>query len=328
MKLSRKALDVVVVTLLTPLIWLYAEAQRTTEYTPTYPVPLDVQVGDGYVLTNEPPERLREIRFRGTQMQIDRLKRRLSAEGLTYRFSGTASREVRLKEALADAEPVRSLGVTVVEVDPAVIKVAVDRVVKVEADLRFTPESLQLEKGPQIKPGRVTVRMPKGLKKAEVGERRPTFPVEPKQSLEKLSPGGGHEVSARVVLPPSLADHPNVSVTPSTVTVAFSILRREESITLRSVPVWIQAPPSELDDFRVKLKDGSQFIQDVTIRGPSKLIKKIREGQRPVVAVFRLGRNQMETGVNREPVSFDLPPGLTAESEVDTVWFTVEPRSE
>lgn len=329
MSWARHIQDILLVTLITALIWLWAEGRNVQTYTPTSPVPVRVELpAEDLVVVRQSPDRFR-MEFKGAQSEINRLRRAISGTGITLELDRTEPEELNLvmSEQLAAASPIADMSVNITTVDPPTMQVEVDRLVRREVGLTFTPprDAELAEDSLTIEPERVTVTLPEG-RLDELGDR-----LEVEALQYHLQAGVRQRPRGRVQLPASLADDPHVQVEPREVQLSFTIDRTEDMLTLPSVPVWVTLPPADLENYVVRLDEESRVLRDVRISGPSDLVQRVRDGTLRVVATLRLSSDDLARAVDDSStgtVSFDLPPSLTVTAETTSVRYTVTRRDE
>lgn len=329
MNWARNIQDILLVTLITALIWLWAEGRNVQTYTPTAPVPVRVVLpAEDLVVLRQSPDRFR-MEFKGAQSEINRLRRAISGTGITLEFDGAEPGEHNLvmSEQLAAAAPIAGMSVNITTVEPPTMQVEVDRLVRREVELAFTPprDAELAEDSLSIEPERVTVTLPES-RTVELGER-----LEVEAQQWHLQPGLRQRPRGRVQLPASLADDPHVQIEPREVQLAFTIERTEDAFILPSVPVWVTMPPADQENYIVRLDEESRVLRDVRISGPSDLVQRVRDGTLRVVATLRLSSDDLARAVDDSAtgtVSFDLPPSLNVTAETQSVRYTVQRREE
>lgn len=331
MRITRHIPDYLLVTLITVLVWLYAEGRNVQTYSPGEPVPVSVSlVNDEDLAIMEQSPRRVSIRFQGATSELDRVRRRLPGGiNLEVAVAEPGRRTFSLAELLRRAEPIAGLRVNISRVEPPSLELEVDRLLRHQLRLRFEPTDVQLvPDSVEIEPAEAELTLPESMA-AELGSDLESLrlDVEVSEDLRQLPAGERQTVTGRVRLPAVLRGQQHVQVEPREVTVSFVIDKKEEQVTLPSVPVWVVAPPSELEKYRVELVEGSRVLRDVTVTGPSDLVQQVRERSLRVIALLYLSSDDLASGVGSEvsaPVTFDLPAALRVEAPTQTVRFTIE----
>lgn len=331
MRFTRRIQDYVLVTLITLLIWLYAEGKDVTTYPDGLPMNLPVKLsvtapGD---LVVEPKQTTVKVRFTGASSQITRLKTELARGPVEVQLGADGHlpepgvAQLDLMTLISQA-----MGVGVSSIEPRTLDVTVDELVEASLRLRFEPAEVALLGAAKIDPPAAKVKLPARLLTQLGGTLDAlTAEVESATPVRTLPPGVEHKITARVKLPPALAENKDVTLDPPNVAVAFTIDKKEDSLILPPVPVWMEGPPSDIADYRVVLDPESRVIRNVKVTGPADVIKQLRDGQR-VNATFTLTGDDLAKLVTTAPIRFNLPPGVQVESPVRTVKFTIARRTE
>ncbi len=333
MALLRQFQTYMIVTLITALIWLFAEGQDVQRYDREQ-LTVQLAVPAGWVVAPSQIT-LRGVQFQGATAKISELKQTLSA-GLSIRLDADGTllqpgqMEIDVVERLR-ASVALATGVNVLDAQPEQVNVLVDRMETREANVIFQAGDIQLIDAPEMEPPRVSISAPQlALNRAGPDGQGITVRAEPVTPLRDLEPEVEQTVRARVVPPDALVGEPLVKINPQEVRVTLAMAKRQESITLANVPVWVVAPPSELSRYSVQLEDESRFIRDVTVTGPILDIQKIANEQTRVVAMLTLNAEALDSFAGKEtvvaPVSFNLPPQFKVEAPSNTARFTVSRR--
>jgi hypothetical protein len=320
----RQIQNVGLVTLIAALIWLYAEGQDVSDVSRQITVTLPDRVGQNMVVTSangESSTRL-TVTFKGATAPLGQVQAGLGSSA-TVQLPLDASRlpegpqgpltlapliaQVHVNPNDPASPTVSQLGVSVVNVDPADLLVNVTELVPVEVPVRFRPPGVQLGASVRIDPAEVTVEVPRA-----VAEQYAAAPdslaveaaIRPEQ-LANMPEGVAQTMTLNLRQAGILADVKHARLQTRTADVTFTIERQKASYVAPLVPVWLVAPPSELERFAVKLKEQNQVLRDVTITGPRNVIEQLREagGTVRVIARFELTGDQLDRGVTSAPLS-------------------------
>ena len=329
MRITRRIPDYALVTLITVLIWLYAEGRNVAAFVPPQPVPVRATLtAEDLIIIDQQPERVIP-RFKGATSELDKLKRALRF-GFRLEVTDTepGTKSIVLAQALRTADPIADLNVSLISVEPETMQLEIDRLATRSVAVNFEPEQVQLVSGTQsVEPAQVQLTAPEGLlERAGIELSELVLEAEPLQDLAALPPGEPQTVRAQVVLPEPLADHPHVRVSPSEVELSFTIDRKEETLVLPTVPVQVLALPSDMSRYTVRMAEGSRLLRDVRVSGPTELIRKLRNHEVRVHALLPLSSDDLAQGVGEESVAnviFDAPPGLRVRSDDTAVRFTI-----
>ncbi|MBI1374380.1 MAG: hypothetical protein GC159_16810 [Phycisphaera sp.] len=328
-------------TLITMLIWLYAEANNLR----TYPVdgmmqvPLTIEVANPHLAVVEQSVSKINVQFRGAQREVAKLSG-LQARGIHIvleRGEPTAGDDVVLEKVLPTSDPINSYSVNLTRIDPPTVRVVIEKLVRMDVPLAYKPDEVQLvADSVSISPATVALTLPSS-KRSLLGDdpEKATLAVEPLVDLKSLPADVEQTVRARIKLPAGLQTDSRVRVEPPDVELKFVIDKLEDSEKLASVPVWIMAPPPALTTYDVKLHEDDVVLRDVKITGPEHIVQQVRDGKIRVIAKLRLSADDLAKAVASEPapapVEFDVwpqpPTGtLRIESTTTTVRYTVVKR--
>lgn len=332
MTLRRRIQDYTLVTLITVLVWLYAEGRTVKAYAPDEAIPLTVLTSSPDLVVVSQSAASIKPEFKGAANEIYELRRKLpQGFKLTLDATEPGEKSIVLDQALQQADPIQNVRANLSRVDPPTVTVRLDRLIKQDVPVRFTPSEVQLVPGSlKMTPEQVTLTAPQGVLDAMgISLDDLTLDLEPLQTLRTLSPGIEHTVLARVKLPAALTADSHVKLKPDRVDVTLTIDKKEDAIKLPSVPVWVTLPPEETDKYQVKLLDESRVLKDVQVSGPSDLIAKVRDGSIPVIATVRLSSDDLAKGVGGEvtaTVRFDVPAPLSVQNPTAGVRLTIAKR--
>ena len=144
--------------------------------------------------------------------------------------------------------------------------------------------------------------------------------------LNQLAPGVEHEIKGKVSLPAIFSEDKQVTFTPRSATVKLTIDKNEDTELIKTVPVWLESPPSEINEYVVTMDEQSRVLKNVTITGPSDIIAKYRDGRSKLRATFSLSSDDLARPATSAILRFNTPPGVKVQSEKTTVNFTITAR--
>ncbi|KAA0214669.1 MAG: hypothetical protein EDM82_09520 [Cyanobacteria bacterium CYA] len=115
----------------------------------------------------------------------------------------------------------------------------------------------------------------------------------------------------RVVPSAALAEAWQARQSRTQVAVTLTLRSRTETEVLPTVPVQVRVAPTELSRFDISIPEEDRFLHDVTVRGPSTAIERMRNDPtlRPV-AVIALTFEELERGLTAKDALILFPPGL------------------
>ena len=178
--------------------------------------------------------------------------------------------------------------------------------------------------------------------------------VGPRETLRQLAAmEGGPVVSARIVpeqvdmsrrgvpqrvrapisLPRDVSSNGAIlRVSPSEVSVEFTLRRDTATITIASAPVQVLLPPPEAGRWEVRISPEDLFLRDIEVSGPAEFINQIRANEVRFVAVLALSSDDLERGITQKSAALatlrdgviSLPPsGVRIGVRNSTVRFEV-----
>ncbi len=328
--LSRNLQDYIVVTVMTVLIWVYAEARNVQSYAPSEPVPVAVRVAakDLVILDQKPTKVV--VAFNGAQSELDKVRRSLgNGFQIDLELTEPGPRNLPMADLLRQTRVLKQSNVNLVRVEPQTLEVTVDRVVKTPVAISFNPRDVQLVTGSvRIDPATLPLTAPQHkLDQLTAEGATLTLEAQPNVDIKKLAPGVEHTVIAQVPLPAALAGDPQVRLASSEVRVTFTIDKKDDSYVVPSVPVWVSAPPSDLAIYTVKLHEDARVLKDVKLTGPADVMAKVQDKSLRIVAVLRLSTDDLVAAAGKGELTGQaqlvLPPQVTAESSSTAVRYSV-----
>lgn len=302
MGLNREIWTVVVVTVLTVLIWAWAATATQEDKTVTATVSFFVDDPDAE-WTIEPSRNAPRVTLEGSKAAISRAEEILRS-GLELEISRRepGMQEINLSEAIRASEVMAATGVAITATNPPTVTLDLDRVVQVKS-ARIEPrlpgvQTIDLK----VEPTAVVITMPGLLRELHSGDLAVEAVVRPEQLLG-LSPGTRHELDAVLRLPqPGLQSSPAVTISPSSVTVSFTILSQTREYLLDTVRVQVASSPENFREYAVEPTE--QTLRQVTIEADADLIGRIEARQMYVVAMLHLSLSDLEQGLTRKAVTY------------------------
>ncbi|MBI1370015.1 MAG: hypothetical protein GC162_15345 [Planctomycetes bacterium] len=332
MTLTRRLQDYTLVTAITVLVWLYAEGRTVESYAPEEAIPVTISLTSPQLVVVSQSRPSVKLECKGARGEIMKLRRVLPS-GLTIPLDATepGEKNISLEQMIPRAESMQDIRVSLARVDPPALTVVVDKLVTKSVPVTFTPAEVQLVTGSlKISPEAVSLTAPQGkLASLGVDLDKLTLEAEPATPLRTLAPGVQQTITGRVKLPAKLGDDPQVKLSPDRVEMTLTIDKKEDTVKLPSVPVWVTLPPEDTDKYTVKLSDDNRVLKDVVVTGPSDMVQKVRDGLIPVIATVRLSSDDLAKGVGTETtgaVRFDIPAPLAIQTTVTSVRFTIGRR--
>lgn len=304
------------VTLVTILIWVFAEAESLTRKNVRVEVLLDPEP-DGNrlvdVVDGQGWQKRADVVFEGSTAAVteaEAVGRRpiRLLPGMEGFPSDPGEQTVDLFAALRELPELRNKGVSIVRVDPPNVRVRVDQLVSREVKVIAVVPGSELDGQPEIKPGTVTLRLPAGEAEALTPTSAVRARVSP-ESVTKLVPGR-HETVSNVVLelPIELQHSRRIRIEPSRADVSLTLRSRAATWTLPNVPVSLVLAAGEYARWEIIIPDEDRFITDVKVTGPVDLIDQIKRSDVTVAAQVLLSFEELERGITSKDVSFSSIP--------------------
>ncbi len=301
---------ILVVTIVTVLIWIWAEGESLSTKSLTTSVLFMTETDGMVVNVGGSFDGIVSVKLEGATLGMETAERVLlpgplefkPGEGPIPREPGTVA--VSLLSAIRQHPAIASTGVTVLSVSPEQIELEI-----VELDTAVLPLRLVLPNGvraviePTLEPASVQVTGPR----AEIDKLRgSTLAVTlPEDRLRALPPGQARALRGVISLPPEAGVTPaTVRLSESQFSASIALASNRAQVVLPTVPVWVLLPPTQMDGrWQVELLD--PFLADVTVEGPADLIDRIKTGATTVRARVELTTDDLESGVTSESVIFD-----------------------
>jgi hypothetical protein len=318
-----------VVTVITLMIWVYAEGENVKLHT------LDVDIA--LVPAGSEPLSITPRQVPGVRLTV-----RCSAEKFAQLESRTRNdpvavpvgarrkeprRMISLKEPIATRSIVSELGINLVDVQPESVEATIEHAQVVSLPVQVVVDGVQLSGEPTVDVTSVPVHVPLSLVKALEG-RKLEARIAPAR-LASLPVNVPHTLTVSLTPPEPLVPVAETLSLPE-VKVTLTIRSQSASVTLPSVPVWQSSPPAAMTRFNLELDRENEFLRDVTLTGPAEAIELIRKGETKVVANLRLTGEELEKLAGKDAgsanVVLTLPPGVVASPAPGAVTFKVTRR--
>ncbi len=318
--LRQKIETFIVVTLITVLVWLYAEGRNVATYA-NEPVSVKFVSGDGEGLTISPdnPQRVL-VSFEGSNAMKQALEAATKDGPITLPVveqpnASSSVQNIIMKDALNDSI-LSDLGILVISTDPAVMPVTVRRLVSVQMSVEPVVLEVDLAAAPTVDPARVDVKVPAAL--ADLAGELSLIARVPPADLASIPANTPRALSVRLELPEALRDQP-VELSARNVAVTVIIRKQTDTLTLTSVPIHINVPPLLLQQYRIALPEDQVVIRDVKLSGPADAIASIRDKRFRVWAELRPTADELDAGLDQAQLFLHLPPGVRMEGPMPRV---------
>ena len=319
---------ILVTTIITMLVWLWAESKNVQIYTSQrMQVRFVAPPGQAGALAITPRDPVPvDVGFTTSAAQYDRFRREVNSHVIEIEVAAPTheqdtdqsfSMRSRLNRAVF-----RELGISLDNVTPATEQVAVHQIQTYALPIVVEfPDGVQLLNQTAVEPAKVDIRLPANL--ASRAQGMDVLVVLGQDDLRAAVPNEPQTVRVPLQVPTNLAGPWTTLLTPQ-VQLTFTLRKQTETLVRPSVPIHINASSLLLQRFRIELPPSQLVVRNVELSGPADVIEKIRDNQLKVVAEIRPTIEEMEDGVTSLPVFFDVPAGVSVQSEVPQVTFTIE----
>lgn len=316
----------ILVTLVTILIWVFAEAesltsrsvpaQVTVESEPDSDLVVEVLDGQGW-------QKRADVVFEGSTAAVAEAEAALRRPvrlrpGMEGVPATPGEQTLDLFTAMRAWPEVRTKGVTIVRVDPPNLRIRVSEIVSREVKVTAEVPGSELEGAPDVKPTTATIYLPTTdlpLLKPDSAVRARVLP----ERVMQLVPGKRETISNVVLEPPAeLQNSKHLKIQPRVAEVALTLRSRVAVHTLPSVPVTVVLAAREYARWEITVPDGDQFITDVKVSGPVDLIDQVKRGGISVTAQVVLTFDELERGIASKDVLFSsIPPAAELQYNAD-----------
>lgn len=332
MKRMRTAVVVLVVTL---LVWVFAENESLRQEPWDGRVRLDPAREDRLITplgVGQDWDGSVRLTVEGSAAAIDRFKS--LADGSIVLSAGAelpiveGEHVVEMATALRQHAAVRTSGVSVLDADPPVLTLRVDRLTDREVPVVVEAQDAQFAGPATPSSATAVLRLPARLVETLPSDAQAVARLSA-AAVASLSPGRLELVRGVRLSPPAVvAGEGGVSLTPQTVDVSVTVRSRTDSVLLPTVPVHVRLPAVELGRWDVRVS-GDTVLRDVRVTGPGEAIARIQSNELPVVAVVPLTFEDLERGIESKPAVFSpLPTPLVFEAENSVVRLEIRRRPE
>jgi hypothetical protein len=329
---------ILVVTLVSILVWFFAESRTLRVETLTIPVQIGAGSGSSvFRLTDaESWAGSVEVELAGPTGLIDAVRAR-ALEGVTLEVGDelpgeAGTRSVELVDAIRRVGLFAESGLTVRRVSPRTLNMQVDRLASMTLPVEVDLEGLETAGPVTVEPSEVEVRLPASLEAVYAGQLHATAKIPPSR-LSSLTPGRRTELSQVPIELQGLDDEAwGLRLNDPRVVVTLALRVRTQSLTLREIPVRLSVLPADLAVWSVEVPPEDRVLEDVVLTGPVSAIDQIRRGEvtpGAIAAIDLAGVDEEAAGTERSvPVRLlGLPSGVVADLGDRTIRVTLRKRA-
>lgn len=304
----QKAMTYALVTIITVLVWLYAEAENVKVHEENAVEIVIVGAKNQSIDIGRPQPLRVSVQFRCASGQISELRQlRQKPFHINVADMDAGEQSIELKARLSLVQRIADLGVAVESVDPSRIRATITNLTPIDMEI-VAKDSDGQPLDAVVDPPKARVMVPSRFASSASGITL-IANVDPR-SLADLAEGE-HLISGVPVTVPAYLREEKMLDLPSTVDVRVTVRTQERTIS-RSVPIYILAPPLVHADFQIVPEDQSVTV-DLT--GPVETIERIDRNETKVWAELhffshaKLSENA-ETSTTPHALKFQLPPNV------------------
>lgn len=336
----QKLQTYIFVTVITALIWLYAESENLREDTVYADIEFVAPAGRQLLIDPRQPQGAVLVTVRGPTTQMARLTREEGEDPIQLELvddptAETPMREVDLFEELKKHPRYLSLGIQVTEVVPRRVNVRVERYATRELPVEApAPGEFQFTETPIVDPAQATIRMPASLMSAIPDDARIVAKLEPKD-LAQRQVNIQHVIVNVPLLLPGAQGIDRSAISPTAATVTLTISQKTKQTAPMSLPIKINVSISELQRYDVQLVDQSDpWIRNVVLSGPNELIDQINDANKTIKvwAELRLDTDDLDKAAGKESASanvyLNVPPGILPAEPPAAIKYRVTKKSQ
>lgn len=309
-----------IVTLITVMVWLLAEARMVQTRTLEPQIVLttvDTAGGVSLVVrqvTDQVQIRTAAVKVEGSTSGLDRFARRLQ-----NRIELRVGREIPatpgihtldLRQILRDSTETTVHGLIITEVSPATITVQVDELETRDFPIRVVmPNGVELDGVPRADPGSVRVIAPSSVL-ARVTANEAAVPVS-LDVVSQLAQGRLETIPGVVVNLPGIArDDWATQIEPGQVDIRVTLRTQTQNLTIDRLPVQVLIAPGEIGKWVVQINDADKDLVNVMVVGPAKSIELLRSGETVPRAFVTLSFEDLGRGIRSKSAQIlGLPAG-------------------
>jgi len=325
-----------VVTVITVLIWLYAEGETIQLVTKTVDIEFVAPNATMAIELNGKPAdaRVKEVDIsyqvsRSNRSKVEQFLREQQAIKIEVRTNGEGGSEqiIDLKDDLS-ASPLAEMGAYIQSTDPPTATVRLIELRTVTLPIEPLLGELELsEEAPTFSPAQVELTLPKDLADLAQAKGLSLNALMNELDASRFEEDTQNVRKVRLGLPPELAS-PHARFNPNT-EVTFVVLKRTHEITLDRVQVRVSISDAWTGKRQITI-DTQQFIE-VQLKGPAEVIDRIDETNELVWATLKLNSDDLTEGDHQAPLNILVPEGVTIVSPQPLqtmIDYTVSPTAE
>ncbi len=322
---------VAVVTLVSILVWLYAEGESLQSESRTIAIAFapDAEGARAIrVVSGQTWDGTVRINLEGATSALDALSENLGRRVVLFPDGEVVSRDtgirsIDLARALRAQDVFRDAGVTVSSTEPQEVRVEVAALERRELPIRIIVPHGAIEGQATAEPPRVGAQLP-------IGPDIDNFEVVAEITRDMLSGLRPTQVSTLTEIPLELRARPGseeeslpsawaASLERVTVSVSLRLRSTLETLVIPTLPVQVMVAPDLAGKWEIELALADQDIRDVEVTGPAEIIEQIRNGDLTILPYVRLTWEELAPGTIERTVDFSGVQGNVEINAADPV---------
>ncbi|MBB6428547.1 hypothetical protein [Algisphaera agarilytica] len=335
-KFHEKVETWIVVTIISVLVWLYAEATVLKQETGKTVQLLINEPTDRYAITPETEGLL--VNYRASSGQIQRFNA-ITGVPLIHEIDPTGITEPTDRTIILDEALIRAglgeIGITELDVEPATLTVTIEPLETIELPIEVQASNLKLSGNPVAEPASVSITGPMSM----VSQLEGLYIIANLANANTVEGTGLERVATNVPLTfPSQYDPSKPGAKDDApkngIRVNYTLENDTVTTTLDRVPLHINLPVELQLRYTVRPEDRSNFLRDVELQGPADVIARIaaRDPDLPVIRAEltitepeKLDVTQAQQVINERP-KIIAPAGVTPVQVPEVMPVTVRRR--
>ncbi len=311
----------IVVTLITILVWLYAEG-AIVERHPNERVTVRFTAAGGVPMDIDPDLQQVLVTFRSSGPVYQRFQALTTNQTIDVEVEAGVGESIGRAETVdlrsrLETELFTPLGVAIDEITPALVEVTARRLVQRTVPVVVNDEGLDLRSPASVDPSTVVVTLPEDLA-LELDELNAASPTAVAARVDLAGvvrsnppPAGVADVVSVAVEPPVIDGRAITSLRTREADVSYTLANREGTLRLTSMPLR-RLTPFQFP-FEIVVANNAKVLNDVVLTGPIETLNQIESGAIAVWAELHFfDATQLTAGEDTVAVDYHLPPGVSA----------------
>ncbi|MEM8737623.1 MAG: hypothetical protein AAGG38_03990 [Planctomycetota bacterium] len=330
-KFHEKVETWIVVTVISALVWLYAEATVLQQKDSQTVQLLFTEPTANYALDPVEPVTV-QVSFKASSGQVQQFQQTTATPLIIDLDPGdldrVEARTVVLEEALGRAG-LAEIGIANLQVEPSTYTVTLRPLREIELPVRVDTGDFKLTNGnPIAEPRTITVTAP-----LDVIEELRGQAISAKLADAPAPDGSGRErvaTNVPLVFPDALDIRSRwISVSADTVRVNYTLANDTATTTVPNVPLYVTLPVNVQLRYTLRPTEPTDFLRDVELRGPADVIARIEAGEIAIRAELTLtDLSKLEQPSSTERPTIITPPGVTPVQLPDLMPITIRRRAD